>query len=108
MNSFGLCPIKALHWAGLFVILSIVLINYRQGTALFHSLNKSTVISFNKKRLQDIYKIDYTIYAGYGYDRWADGYFGIGVIGKSHIDVGNWGRKGEKEKTPQTLQELLL
>ena len=54
MNSFGLCPVKELHWAGLFVILSIVVINYRQGTALFHSLNKLTVISFIlDKYLQD-------------------------------------------------------
>ena len=49
MNSFGLSPVKALNWAGLFDILSMVVINYRQGTALFHSLTKSTVISFIDK-----------------------------------------------------------
>ena len=48
MNSFGLSPVKALHWVGLFVILSIVVINYEQGTAPFHSpIAKPTVISFN-------------------------------------------------------------
>lgn len=61
-----------------------------------------------QRKIEDIWKLDYTVYAGYGYDRWAREYFGIGVLSKGYIKVGNYSREeNDKKMMPKTLEELL-